>query len=226
VGMDITFVIRNETSVAKVAGITGELMDDSIIMSLEAADEFLFTEGRVNSIIIDAGSLSRAEVESRLRDKFPVASFYYTEDVINGMESMIEGMTTMFYIFIGFGILAEVLFVSTTVVLNILDREMEFVSLRAMGAKPGKIRRLVVSESLILLAGGLLIGLPLGLFATQWTMSYLVKGLMYYVLEVGISVYLITAIIAFVATFIASFVSAMHITRTKLADTIRHRIIT
>jgi putative ABC transport system permease protein len=150
----------------------------------------------------------------------------YTEDVQNGMESLLQGLISFFIIFVAFGILSEVLFISTTVVLNILDREMEFISLRAIGTKSGKIRRMIVLETLILLTGGLVVGLPLGVITTKWAMAYLVKDLMYYVITVDLVVYIITALIAIISAVIASYVSARHITKAKLADTIRQRAIT
>ena len=122
--------------------------------------------------------------------------------------------------------LAEVLFVSTTVVLNILDREMEFISLRAMGASPGRIRSLVVLEDLVLLMGGLALGLPLSLWTTRETMAYLVEDLMYYQISVPWWVYAVTALVALAATVASSYLSASHVTKRKLADTIRQRILT
>lgn len=223
VGSMVTFALGNHTSEARISGITGELMDDSFLMTLEQAESLLGTMDMVNSIILNTGDMSSEEVEELLRENFAVSSFIYTDDVIKGMESMLEGLIAMFMIFIIFGIVAEVLFISTTVVLNILDRETEFVSLRAIGSKPGRIRRMIVMETLIMLAGGLVIGLPLGYFTTKWAMAYMVKDLMYYVIRVDPSVYLITAVIAIISAMAASYVSARHITKIKLVDAIRQR---
>ena len=225
-GSQLQFVIGNVTSTATVTGITGELLDESIFMTLYQAEKIMYTAGYVNSVIIDQGVLSRDQVEEMLRDSLPIASFTYTQDAVDGMKTMMASLTSMFFIFIGFGILAEVLFVSTTVVLNVLDREMEFISLRALGATPGKVRNMVVGESLVVLMGGLVIGLPLGLLATRWTMSYLVQDLMYFEMEIGLSAYLLTAVIAAAATIAAAMISGRHITEANLADTIRQRIIT
>jgi len=225
-GSKIQFVVGNATSTATVTGITGELLDESIFMTLYQAENLIHTDGNVNSVIIDQGALSRDEVEEKLRYGLPVASFSYTQDAVDGMETMMASLTSMFVVFIGFGIMAEVLFVSTTVVLNVLDREMEFLSLRALGATPGKVRNMVVGESLIVLAGGVVIGLPLGLLTTNWTMSYLVQDLMYFEMEIGLSVYVLTTVIAAVATLAASMISGRHIIKLNLADTIRQRIIT
>ena len=225
-GSTLTFILGNRTSDVTVTGITGELIDSSVFMSLDFANEHLYTDGMINSIIIDMGELSRDPTESHVRDSFHAASFSYTSDVKNGMSKMIEGLLAMFVVFIGFCITAEVLFVSTTVVLNILNREMEFISLRAIGARPARIRWMITSESILLLTASLVIGLPLGRLVTQWTMSYLVGDLMYYVLEIDFYVYLFTAAIAVASTIISSYVSSLHITKQKLADTIRHRITT
>jgi putative ABC transport system permease protein len=224
-GSEVTFVLGNSTRTISVSGITGELMDDSFLMTLDLARDVFQTDHVVNALVIDLGSMSRAEAESALRANFAITSVAYTDDVVEGMEVFMEGLVGMLFIFIGFGIVAEVLFISTTVVLNILDREMEFISLRAIGANPGKIRSMIVNESMILLVFGLIIGLPLAYYATQWAMWYIVQDLMYYELGIGISTYLITAIIAIISTTVASFVSSRHITKQKLADAIRHRSV-
>lgn len=223
VGDEAIFVLGNNTSKARISGITGELMDDSFLMTTGQAESLLGTGGFVNSIILTMGDMGEDELEGMIRDHFPVSSFLYTEDVMTGLESMMQGVLAMFMIFIAFGVIAEVLFVSTTVVLNILDRESEFVSLRAIGSKPGRIRRMIVLETLILLAGGLVIGLPLGYFTTRWAMAYMVQDLMYYIINVDLSVFVITASIAVISAVIASYVSANHITKVKLVDAIRHR---
>jgi putative ABC transport system permease protein len=226
VGDDAVFILGGNTTRVRIVGITGELMDDSFLMTLEQAGEILHTGGMINAVIMDLGSNSRDEVENTLRDTFAISSFMYTEDVQNGMESLLKGLISFFIIFVAFGILSEVLFISTTIVLNILDREMEFISLRAIGTKHGKIRRMIVLETLILLAGGLIVGLPLGVITTKWAMAYLVKDLMYYVIHVDVWVYLITGSIAVVSAVAASYISARYITKAKLADTIRQRAIT
>ena len=137
---------------------------------------------------------------------------------------LISLLMIMFLIFILLGVVAEVLFISTTVVLNILDRETEFISLRAIGTKPGKIRSLIIGESLILLAGGLAIGLPLGVVVTKQAMAYMVEDLMYYVLEVPLAVYVYTSLIAVFSALGAAYVSARWVTKSDLPDTIRNRL--
>ncbi|MGA1848085.1 MAG: ABC transporter permease [Thermoplasmatota archaeon] len=226
VGDSVEFVMGNQTKNVKISGITGELMDDSFLMTLDQAGELFGTGPIVNALILNMGGNSKEDLERNLRDTFAISSFVYTDDVQNGMESLLQGLITMFFIFIVFGVLSEVLFISTTVVLNILDREMEFISLRAIGTKPGKIRRMIVLETLILLTGGLIIGLPLGVFTTRWAMAYMVKDLMYYVIRVDPLVFIITGAVAILSAVIASYISARHITKAKLADTIRQRAIT
>ena len=224
-GGEVTLVVGNATSTVRIAGITGELMDDSFLMTLAQADSYLYTGGSVNSVLISMGDSSREDIERSVHAELPVASFSYTEDVITGMESLMRSLLMVFFIFIAFGVIAEVLFISTTVVLSILDREMEFISLRAMGADPGRIRRMVVSESLFLLVLGLIIGLPLGALTSQWTFEYLMAELMYFDITIDPAAYIYTSLIAVAATVLSSFISARHITKQKLADTIRNKMI-
>jgi ABC-type antimicrobial peptide transport system permease subunit len=89
--------------------------------------------------------------------------------------------------------------------------------------RPRKIYGLVVSETSIMLAGGLIIGLPLGYFATKWAMAEMTADLMYYDLQIAPEVYILTVLIALGSAVLASLVSARHITKEKLVDAIRER---
>jgi len=224
-GSKITFLMGEEESEVEVVGITGELLDDSIFMTFDRAQGLLGSEAVANSMVLDIGDLSRSDAEAQLQQRFAVASISYTDDVIDGMEGMMEGMISMFMIFVLFGVIAEILFVSTTVVLNILDRDMEFISLRAIGCKAKRIRRMIVSESVILLGFGLLIGLPLGYYITIWAFDYIVEDMMYIQLEVPLFIYVITALIALGSAVLASYISGRHITKMSLGDSIRQRSI-
>ena len=189
------------------------------------AQALIGSEVVANSLVLDIGDNSRGEAEAIVQETFAVASISYTDDVVDGMEGMMEGMISMFMIFVMFGVIAEVLFVSTTVVLNILDRDMEFISLRAIGCEAKRIRKMIVSESVILLMFGLLIGLPLGYYITIRAFDFIVEDMMYMQLEIPLFIYVVTALIAFGSAVLASYVSGRHITKMELADTIRQRVV-
>jgi ABC-type antimicrobial peptide transport system permease subunit len=86
--------------------------------------------------------------------------------------------------------------------------------------------RMVTNEIGILLVPSIIIGLILGVFATQWMIAAIVQNLMYYNIVVGPTTYIITAIIAIIAAYLAAYISARHITKLKLVDTIRQRMLT
>jgi putative ABC transport system permease protein len=226
----------------EVTGITGELMDDSVFLTLEMIRGYVayaqvlghlepgsplwYYSNATNAIIVDTGGMSDEVFESRIASQFPVASFQYSKDVREGMMSLLQSLIAIFFIFIGFGILAEVLFISTTIVLNILDRESEFVSLRTMGASPMRIRVMVVLENVLLFGAGVVVGIPISILATKWAIWYITNDLMYFNIQAGPEVYIITIIIALLSTVAASYISAKHITKLKLADIIRQKLTT
>ena len=223
-----------------VSGITGELMDDSIFMTLEMVQGFVALAtlagalgpdsplsvyaNATNAVIVDIGGMSEEAFEDLLGQHFPVTSYLYSSDVKEGIMSLLESLIFVFFIFIGFGILAEVLFISTTIVLNILDRESEFVSLRTMGGSPRRIKLMVVVENLLLFGAGVVVGIPLSILATRWAIWYTTKDLMYLDIRAGPEVYVITILIAFLSTVIASYISARHITKLRIADIIRQKL--
>jgi putative ABC transport system permease protein len=226
VGDTLTFIVANRTSQTKVVGITGELIDDSVLMTLGTATNLLYTGGTVNALIMDTGALSDSQIESVVRSNFSVASFVFTTNVLNGIATLLSGVVALMSMFIIFGVVAEVLFISSTMVLNVIERDLEFISLRAMGADPRRILRMVTNEIGILLVPGIIIGLILGVFATQWIIGAIVQNLMYYNIVVGPTTYVVTAIIAALAAYLAAYISARHITKLKLVDTIRQRMLT
>ena len=226
VGDTLTFIMANQTSHTKVTGITGELLDDSVLMTLDTASNLFNTGAFVNSIILDTGSLSHTQIESMVRSNFNVASFVYTADVLDGMTVFLNGVIALMSVFILFGVVAEVLFISSTVVLNIIERDLEFISLRAIGTDSGRILRMVTNESLLLLVPSVIIGIVISDFSTSWITSSIVKDLMYYKIVVGAPTYVSAIVIAIISAYLASYVSARHITKLKLVDAIRQRMLT
>ena len=73
------------------------------------------------------------------------------------------------------------------------------------------------------IARGLLVGLPLAYWVTQWTVAFLIGDLMYYRIGVAPIVYVLTGLVALASTAIAAWISSRHITKTKLVDAIRQR---
>jgi len=71
----------------------------------------------------------------------------------------------------------------------------------------------------------LIIGLPLSFYITQWAMWYIAGDIMYYELGIAPSIYILTALFALISALSASLISGRHITKLKLADAIRQRII-
>ena len=194
-------------------------------MTLGTATNLLHTGG-VNAIIMDTGSLSQSQVESVVRSNFDVTTFVYTSDVLNGLTSLLSAIVALMSIMIVFGIVAEVLFISSAVVLNITERDSEFISLRAIGADPKRILRMVINENMILLVPALIIGLVSGGFTTQWITAATVSGLMTYSITAGATTYVLTAVVAIMSVYLAAYLSARHITRQKLVDNIRQRMLT
>lgn len=224
VGDSLTFVWGNSTQKIKITGITGELIDDSVFTTLAVMFGALGSARVVNSIIVDQKGMDKDAFEEKIESDFSVVSYSYTEDVRNGMASLLESLMAIFVLFILFGVLAEILFISTTIVLNILDREAEFVSLRTMGASPWRIRMMVVMENLLLFGAGVVVGIPLSLLTTKWAIWYTTQDLMRFDITAGPEVYIVTISIALLSTFLASVISAMHVTKQKLPDIIRQKL--
>jgi ABC-type antimicrobial peptide transport system permease subunit len=81
-----------------------------------------------------------------------------------------------------------------------------------------------VIENLLLFGAGVVVGIPISIVATKWAIWYTTKDLMYLDIQAGPEVYAVTILIALVTTVCASYISAIHITKLKLADIIRQKL--
>ena len=225
VGDRVTIGLGSSNASLIIVGITGELMDDSIMMDLDKALSLKGERALIDTFVIgglDDGE--RSEFEEAMRLALPVSNIVYSSDVLHGMEAMMQGITAILYIFILFGVLAEVLFIGTTVTLGILDRQDDLVNLRAMGVRPMSIRRMLVLETAGLIIISFIIGFPLAYYATVWSFAYIARDIMYFVLEIPVFVYFATAAIALLTGLITAFISAWHIGKLHIALHIRNRL--
>lgn len=225
VGDEVILGLGRSNASLMIVGITGELMDDSIMMELENVISLRGDGDRIDTFVV--GGLDDGDkplFEEALRSGLNVTNIVYSSDVLHGMEAMMQGITAILYIFILFGVLAEVLFIGTTVTLGILDRQDDLVNLRAMGVRPMSIRRMLVLETAGLIMASFIIGFPLAYYATVWSFAYIARDIMYFVLEVPVFVYFATASIALLTGLITAFISAWHIGKLHIALHIRNRL--
>jgi len=109
--------------------------------------------------------------------------------------------------------------------MNVSEREMEYISLKALGTPRTQIYKLILYESLFLSGIGIIVGLPLGYIANAYTIREIASGFMYVIPVIPISAMLFVIGVGLLTAILAGLYAARRIDKLNLVDYMRERVI-
>lgn len=154
---------RNSVKVIGVLGAETGLADNMVFMPLEVQQRAEGVPGRVSLIAVKLKDPTRAKATAQLIAKKLNVEAQTQSDFLSFMEKTMRISDAVRF---GISLIALIvggLAVANTVMMGVFERTREFGTLRAMGARPGFVRALVLSESLLLALVGGIGGVLLGL---------------------------------------------------------------
>ena len=165
-----------EFTLAGVAAAAGEVEVQSIFFSDRQASEFFPHPGRVDAIgVWPAAGVSARELADRL--ELPVGVSAMSGDDRGAAE--FAGIATSLPLIIlsgvfgGMVVVVMALVVSATIGLSVRQRRRELALLRASGATPTQVKKLVVAETMVVGVIALVVGLLLGRTTGGWIFGML-----------------------------------------------------
>lgn len=156
----------NRRSRAQIVGILAPdsgLVDTMIFMPLEVQQQAEGVPGRVSLIAVKLNDPTRAKAVAKTISERLNVEAQTQSDFLSFMEKTMRISDAVRF---GISLIALIvggLAVANTVMMGVFERTREFGTLRALGARPGFVRALVLTESLLLALVGGLGGLLLGL---------------------------------------------------------------
>jgi len=209
----------------KIAGITGELADINFITTIEEAQEILGFDNVINGLLLAVEQGRKQSVKDALWDNLPIKSILDPEDVKKGFIEFLDLINVFVWLLTGLGIFIEVLFVFNTIAMNVSEREMEFITLKALGTPRMRIYKLILYESLFLSVLGIIIGIPAGYITNAYVLLQMVSGFMYLTPFVPFYVLIVVIVVGFVTAISAGLYSARRVDHLNLPDFMRERVI-
>lgn len=139
---------------------TGYLSQANLAQDFGAtADVFIMADLEPNA--------NRTEVETALieltRD-YPAFNVLSSEQLRESQLSTVEGLSVVMNALVGVLAIPSLLAVSNTLGINVLERTRELGMLRAIGSTRRQIRRMILAESLLLVAMGIALGILTGIW--------------------------------------------------------------
>ncbi|GAG71472.1 unnamed protein product, partial [marine sediment metagenome] len=179
----------------------------------------------INGLILSVEKGRKQAVKEALRDHLPIKSIWDPSEVKKGFEELLDLVNVFVWLLSGFGIFVEVLFVFNTIMMNVSERELEFVTLKALGTPRIRIYKLILYETLFLSIFGLLVGIPAGIITNAYILEQMAGGFMYLTPIVPLYVLIFVIVVGLLTAISAGLYSARRVDRLNLADIMRERVI-
>ena len=125
------------------------------------------------------------------------------------MESMLSTMKKMIILIIFFAILLGAIIIYNMGILSYSEKEYQFATLKVLGFKDKKIKKIFIQQNLWITALSVIIGLPSGYYLTSW----LFKACLDDNFDFGVHINITTYIIATVGTFLVSYLVSKFLAR-------------
>jgi len=144
----------------RIVGLMSDMTVGQAYLPLGTAQDLLDMKGKVNGAMA-AASGPMEQVKEKLFRNEEVSEAFTLREIREGMQEYMDQMQGVFLSSMGVSIVIATLFLLGIVLMNILEREMEFATLRAIGYNRRAITKIVLTELLAETVSAVLISLPL-----------------------------------------------------------------
>ena len=218
----------------EVAGVTGELIDNALLWTIEGIQENTIdiqnigisenVTGFVFSYTNDITNQEISDLKFEIMNRFQPYIYSETKTALDTMETMLE-MIMGLLLFVGLlGLAALILFSFSSMSLAMMDREMEFLALRAMGARRLSILKVIFLENLFYGVSGLVVGSIFSLSLLRPSYDYLMPD-MYVPVIVPFELWFVVGASILICVFISTSLLTWKTWRSSLADMLHNRMI-
>ena len=166
-GLELGDTLRlSREAVFDIVGIAtseGGLIENAILVPLAPLQEAISIDDKVTFFALDLDDPTIAsETGERLKTAYPDLGFQTSGDVLGVVE---QGIRVTDVVRLGISAIALIvgaIAVANTMMMSVFERTKEFGVVRAIGAKPGFLFRLVLVEAVLLSLVGAIMGVILG----------------------------------------------------------------
>lgn len=120
------------------------------------------------------------------------------------MESMLSTMKKMIMLIICFAILLGAIIIYNMGILSYSEKQYQFSTLKVLGFKDKKIRKIFVQQNIWITFLSILIGLPSGYYLTSWLFKACLDDNFDFGVHINISTYLVATIGTFLVSYLVS----------------------
>ncbi|MHA1765563.1 MAG: ABC transporter permease [Promethearchaeota archaeon] len=223
---------QTENFSIQVGGFTGEMIDYSALWTLEAFGTgnisvyYNVPKGFVNGILLDVkDGANMTELRDIFDEQFQISQWTESETSKNSVMTLMNAMLGILLIFLLIGVVIGVMFSFSSMYLAFIDRENDFLALKAMGTKNKYMRGIIFWENVFLSAFSMILTIPLGYLSFRWSLSYMMENKYYIPLTIPWFIWIFVFILSMLSIGLATGRLMRKIRKMDLADELRQRMI-
>ena len=137
------------------------------------------------------------------------------------MESMLSMMKKMILLIICFAILLGAIIIYNMGILSYGEKQYQFATLKVLGFKDKKIKKIFIEQNLWITALSIIIGLPSGYYLTAWLFKACLDDNFDFGVHINLSTYLIATIGTFLVSYLVSKILAKKITKIDMVSSLK-----
>jgi putative ABC transport system permease protein len=180
-GLELGGVLRlNPRASFEVVGLASAaagLLDNTVIVPLDALQQAIDVEDRVSTLLIDLVDPEAAtEVAAAIQDAYPDLAVQTRGDLLSVVERGLAVSDVVRLGISGIALIVGAIAVANTMLMSVFERTREFGVVRAVGARPRFLFSLVLVEAVALSLVGAAFGVLLG-YGGAWAVNLVADDL-------------------------------------------------
>jgi putative ABC transport system permease protein len=231
--ISLSFDLQLNISV-EIAGITGEIAENTIFWTIEGIEhkfpdvQQIGVSENVTAFAIEFEETSsftrKTEIKQLIQEEFQPYAYIDSNEAKQTIMELLSMFLQILMLVAILGLATLVLFTFSSMSLAMMEREMEFLALRAMGSKRRTILRLIFLENLMYGIFGFLIGAPLSVVLLKPTYDFILPDL-YLPAVVPIELWFFLFIIIGFCVLLSTILIAWRTWRRSLPDMLYSRMV-
>ncbi|MBO8158283.1 MAG: FtsX-like permease family protein [Thermosyntropha sp.] len=153
---------KSKTRELKIMGINHQLMGGNSFVSLKQANQLLNEANTANGAMLKADRGKFSLIEKELSNITGISSISSRQSERDNFMSMLDSLIYFIGIMLTFAIILGFAIIYNSSILSFNERRREFASLQAMGFFKRDISNLLLKETVLEAAPGIILGLPAG----------------------------------------------------------------
>jgi putative ABC transport system permease protein len=205
----------------EITGIAKDLLE-GLFISIEDARTMMGGD-YVTALYVTVSDGQISEAEDYFRTYPGVSTITKRTEVSKGLKDFLESFTAAMYVFSLIGIIMTVLVVTNIVMVSVMERYVEYGQMKAIGYRQRTIRRIVLSETLILATIGVIVGIPLYWLSGEWFAIVMEEFFSFYQNVLTWPPILGMAIVTVIVALLAALPAVRYLGKMKVATVISER---